>query len=120
MIIYGEIKPVVGYLLESWKRGREDYAAQVLIENHQLFGVAGRDCLEFVTASMAQAGKNHSLPTTIDSAEKVPEFVSLLRSDVSKLPFSGMLPKRANRAAVPTQREAEEKLSVAVKQLPEL
>jgi hypothetical protein len=120
LISYGEIKPVFGYLLESWKRGRGEYAAQVLIENHQLFGAAGRDFLGFVIVSMAQAGKSPPLPTTIDSAEKAREFVRWLRSDVHKLSFSGMLPMGANRIAVPSQREGVEKLSAAVKQLPEL
>ncbi|KIC36468.1 hypothetical protein RA27_22215 [Ruegeria sp. ANG-R] len=120
LIIYGEIKPLLGYFIKTWQFGHEDVAVRAIIENDALFGAAGRDFLGFAIQSMIQRGKQPLFPSRIRTIEEMRAFLDWLRSDVHKFAASGYIRTNGTQIAIPTRRDGLELIADAAHSLREL
>ncbi|AZV79663.1 hypothetical protein EBB79_18480 [Parasedimentitalea marina] len=101
LVAYGEIRPVFDYFVEMWDFEVFEFVAQILLENDEAFGAAGRYRLGSIIQSMANAGKPLPLPSTINTSAKAQEYLNWLRSDVNEFASSGLIRIASDRVAQP-------------------
>ena len=119
----GEIRIAMAFLLGQRSQQRSTYtvfALQMLQNNADAFGPAGQSMAYFLMSTIHLGGGTPPIPADVKTEADLRAYIASLRSSLNGFASSGLYDSKDNRYLTPDSPRNRQRLSDAVRALPEL